>query len=145
MPSPKSREYGFYYLHPQNRFWRILCNLYGEEYPDSPEEKRALALRCRIALWDVLKSCSIQGADDGSIRDPVPNEIGTLIRRSGIRTVVTTGAKAAALYKRFCEKDTGIKALALPSTSPANCRFYSYEKLLEAYRVLLTLTGETLN
>ncbi len=145
MPSPKSREYGFYYSHPQNRFWRVLCDLYGESHPDSPEEKRALALRCHIALWDVLKSCTIRGADDGSIRNPVPNEIGDLIRRSSIRTVVTTGAKAAALYHRFCEEDTDIRALALPSTSPANCRFYSYEKLLEAYRILPALTGEKLS
>ena len=30
MPSPKSREAGFYYAHPQNRFWRVLPMLYGE-------------------------------------------------------------------------------------------------------------------
>ena len=25
MPSPKSRQNGFYYAHPQNRFWRVLA------------------------------------------------------------------------------------------------------------------------
>ena len=141
MPSPKSRECGFYYSHPQNRFWRILSDLYGLPLPRSNDDKRALLLRCGIALWDVLKSCSIEGADDGSIRDPVPNDIAALLRKTGIRTVFTTGAKARALYRRLCERKTGIPAVPLPSTSPANCRFYTYGKLLEAYRVLPERTG----
>lgn len=136
MPSPKSREYGFYYSHPQNRFWRIIADLYGLPLPKTNDEKRAILLSCGIALWDVLKSCVIEGADDGSIREPVPNDIAGLLSRTGIRSVFTTGAKAATLYRRLCLKETGIPAVALPSTSPANCRFYSYEKLLEAYQVL---------
>lgn len=141
MPSPKSREAGFYYSHPQNRFWRIVSDLYGFPLPRTSEEKRAVLLSCRIALWDVLRSCSIKGADDGSIRDPVPNDIAGLLAKTRIRAVFTTGAKAHALYHRLCEPKTGVPAVALPSTSPANCRFYSYEKLLQAYRVLPGYTG----
>ncbi len=137
MPSPKSREYGFYYSHPQNRFWRILAELVGEPLPDSNAEKTAFLLRHRIALWDVLQSCRIEGADDGSIRNPVPNDIAALLVRTGIRTIFTTGTKAAALYRRLCLKNTGVAAVPLPSTSPANCRRYNYEKLLDAYRILL--------
>ena len=29
MPSPKSREIGFYYGHPQNRFWKVMGALFG--------------------------------------------------------------------------------------------------------------------
>lgn len=141
MPSPKSREYGFYYSHPQNRFWRILADLYQTPLPRANNEKRALLHQSGIALWDVLKSCRIEGADDGSIRDPVPNDIAGLLRETGIRTVFTTGSKAAMLYRRLCRRETGIDEIALPSTSPANCRFYSYEKLLERYRILLNYTG----
>ena len=68
MPSPKSRENGFYYSHPQNRFWRVLSDLYEEPLPKTNSEKTKLLLHCRIALWDVLKSCRIDGADDASIR-----------------------------------------------------------------------------
>lgn len=136
MPSPKSREYGFYYSHPQNRFWRIVADLYGLPLPKTNEEKRAVLSSCRIALWDVLKSCMIEGADDGSIREPVPNDIAALLAHTGIHTVFTTGTKAAALYRRLCLKQTGMPAVELPSTSPANCRFYSYEKLLQTYRIL---------
>ena len=32
MPSPKSREAGFFYMHPQNRFWRVLPAVFGEQF-----------------------------------------------------------------------------------------------------------------
>lgn len=140
MPSPKSREIGFYYSHPQNRFWRILSELYRTPLPQTNQEKTALVLAHRIALWDVLKSCRIDGADDGSIRDPVPNDIAGLIRKTKIDMVFTTGTKSASLYRRFCLKAAGLDAVPLPSTSPANCRHYPYEKLLEVYRILLKYT-----
>ncbi len=140
MPSPKSREYGFYYSHPQNRFWRVLAALYGGPVPAANGEKADFLLEHRIALWDVLKSCRIRGADDGSIRDPVANDIAGLLARTGIRAVFTTGTKAAALYRRLCLPQTGRAAIALPSTSPANCRRYTFETLVEAYRVLLDYT-----
>lgn len=140
MPSPKSREYGFYYSHPQNRFWPILAELFGENLPKTNEDKTSLLLRHRIALWDVLQSCRIDGADDASIHDPEPNDIAGLLAVTKIRTVFTTGTKAAALYRRLCLKTTGVDAIALPSTSPANCRHYTYEKLLAAYRVLKDYT-----
>ena len=138
MPSPKSREYGFYYSHPQNRFWRILSDLYGEPLPKTNGEKTVFLLSHRIAIWDVLKSCRISGADDGSIKEPVPNDIASLLHRTGIKKVFTTGTKAASLYRRLCLPKTGIKAFPLPSTSPANRRYYTYEKLLEAYKAILT-------
>lgn len=140
MPSPKSRKYGFYYSHPQNRFWRVVSELYGSPLPQTKEEKTAFLLQNHIALWDVLKSCRIEGADDASIRDPLPNDISGLLAKTNILTIFTTGTKAATLYRRLCLKQTGIKAIALPSTSPANCRHYTYEKLLDAYRVLLEYT-----
>ena len=30
MPSTKSRELGFYYMHPKNRFWKVLSMVYQE-------------------------------------------------------------------------------------------------------------------
>lgn len=141
MPSPKSREFAFYYSHPQNRFWRILSDLYRVPLPKSNEEKRAVLLSCKIALWDVLKSCLIIGADDGSIRDPVANDIAGLLAKTKISTIFTTGTKAAALYRRLCLQSTEIPARPLPSTSPANCRFYSYERLLDTYKALREATG----
>ena len=56
IPSPKSREYGFYYGHPQNRFWRIISDVLREPFPNTIEDKKNLLLSHHIALWDVLAS-----------------------------------------------------------------------------------------
>ena len=142
MPSPKSRAFGFYYAHPQNRFWRVLTEVFQQAFPTSIEEKTAFCLCNHIALWDVLQSCSIQGADDGSIREPVANDIAGLLQHTSIHTICTTGTKASALYKRLCLPITGLPALALPSTSPANCRHYTFERLVEAYRKIPDLCSK---
>ena len=39
-PSPTSRAPGFYYGHPQNRFWRVLAEVLGEPLPTTNESKR---------------------------------------------------------------------------------------------------------
>lgn len=137
MPSPKSREIGFYYGHPQNRFWRVLAKLFCCDVPQTNEERTALLTAHHIALWDVLSSCDITGADDGSIKNPVPNDLNRVLSAADIKAVFTTGTKAFALYNRLCRKATGIEAFPLPSTSPANCRFYTFDALAEKYRAIL--------
>ncbi len=141
MPSPASREVGFYYGHPANRFWRVLSAVYGEEVGASPEAKAAFLRRHAIALWDVLASCTIRGASDATIRDPRPNDIAALLRGSEIRAVFTTGKKAHELYTRLCERACGIAAVCLPSPSPANCAV-SFDALTEAYAAIRKAAGE---
>ncbi|MEE8705168.1 MAG: DNA-deoxyinosine glycosylase [Oscillospiraceae bacterium] len=136
MPSPKSRMVGFYYGHPQNRFWRVLAEIFGETVPNSNAEKTSFLLQHRIALWDVLKSCRICGASDQSITEPVPNDFSVLLKETEIQSIYTTGRKAFQLYESLVYPKTKIHAIALPSTSPANCRM-SFHDLIDAYRVLL--------
>ena len=137
MPSPKSREIGFYYSHPQNRFWPLLSDLLGQKKPETVSEKQAFLLRNHIALWDVLSGCSIIGADDSSIQNPIPNDLRKILEAADIKAIFTTGTKAASLYKKYCLPQIGRQAIALPSTSPANCRFYTYETLKQAYQIIL--------
>lgn len=137
MPSPKSREVGFYYSHPQNRFWAIMANLFEASLPKTKEEKIEFLLSHQIALWDVLQSCDIQGADDGSIQNPTPNHLETVLEKAPIQQIYTTGQKAFSLYKKLCLPTTNRQAIALPSTSPANCRYYNFEALRDAYKVIL--------
>ncbi|MCR5845168.1 MAG: DNA-deoxyinosine glycosylase [bacterium] len=136
MPSPKSREVGFYYGHPQNRFWRILAELFDEPLPTSNEERTALVLEHRIALWDVLASCEIEGASDSSIRNAVPNDISRVLDRAPIKAIFTTGGKAKELYDRHLCDHVGMEAIALPSSSAANARM-RLPQLVDAYRILL--------
>ena len=136
MPSPKSREVQFYYGHPQNRFWRVLAAVLGEEVPQSVPEKKAMLLRHRIALWDVLAECEITGASDSSIRNPVANDLSVILGHAPVQAVFTTGATAWKLYTRLQKPHTGIEAVRLPSTSPANCAV-KMEALTEAYKAIL--------
>lgn len=119
-PSPKSREQGFYYAHPQNRMWKILSRIFAEPFPETPEERKAFLLRNRIAMWDVLESCEINGASDTSIRKAVPNDFRRILDASRVRVIFTAGAKASDLYDKFQGKDLNVLHIALPSTSPAN-------------------------
>lgn len=135
MPSPKSREAGFYYYHPQNRFWRVLSAVLGEPLPESREGKREMCLRRGIALWDVLESCEIVGASDAAIRSPEPNDIGWLLGQADVRAIFATGAKAASLYEKLVQPVTGRPVIRLPSTSPANAA-WSLEKLTENYMII---------
>lgn len=137
IPSPKSREYGFYYGHERNRFWKIMARVFEEKFPESIEEKKQFILKNKLALWDVLAECSIHGASDQSIESPVPNDISGLIKETDIGHIFTTGRKAYELYTKLSEQSTGIKAICLPSTSPANCAC-TEERLYEAYLVIKT-------
>lgn len=131
IPSPKSREQGFYYMHPQNRFWKMLSAVLNESVPDSIEGRRALCLKHGIALWDVLESCEIRGAEDSSISNAVPNDLRQIIGNSPIKQIFTTGKKAHALFKRFFPELA--EDICLPSTSPAN-RTISEADMLEQYK-----------
>ena len=135
-PSVKSRECGFFYGHPQNRFWRVVAGLCGEQVPVTIEEKRRMLLRNGIAVWDVIRSCKITGSADSSIKNVVPNDICGMINESGIERIFTNGKKADELYKKYIESKTGIKAVCLPSTSPANAA-WTIERLTEKWSIIL--------
>lgn len=132
-PSVKSREQQFYYGHPQNRFWKVLAEVMKDEIPYNIEEKKNFLLRNRIAVWDVIQSCTIEGSSDSSIRDVVPNDISAILNKSSIQKIYANGAKAYSLYQKYmypiCEKE----AIKLPSTSPANAA-YSLEGLVQEWR-----------
>ncbi|MBR5310149.1 MAG: DNA-deoxyinosine glycosylase [Oscillospiraceae bacterium] len=136
MPSPKSRELGFYYSHPRNRFWPVMAEIFGEEQPKNPNEKEDFVLRHKIALWDVLKECDIEGASDSSIKNAVPNDLSIIFDKADIRAVFCTGATAARLYKKYIEPKTNMAAFVLPSTSPANAKM-GLGELCEEYRAIL--------
>ena len=127
IPSPKSREQGFYYGHPRNRFWPVLAALFGERIPQTVPERKDFLTRHNIALWDVLASCD---------RNPEANDMRLITESADIRAIFTTGGKATKLYEKMCEPVCGISAQGLPSTSPANCRC-SMDKLTEEYSKIL--------
>jgi len=136
-PSVKSRENNFYYGHPQNRFWKVIAGVTGNPVPVSIEEKKELLLNNHIAIWDVIASCSIQGSSDSSIRDVVVNDFTKVLQESSIQAIYVNGNKAYELYHKYAEEKTGIAAIKLPSTSPANAA-WSVKRLCDNWKQILT-------
>lgn len=135
-PSVKSRESGFYYGHPQNRFWKLLAALLEKEAPRSIADKKRFLSSHGIALWDMVQSCRIAGSSDASISELVCNDIRALLGRYPVQAVLLNGKTAGRLYGKHVSDGFGIPALTLPSTSPANAA-YGMDRLLADWRVLL--------
>lgn len=134
-PSVKSREAQFFYGHPQNRFWKLLAELFGEQVPQTVEEKSVLVLRHHIAMWDTIHSCTITGSSDSSIKDVVPNDLSVILNNSRVTQIFANGTASYKLYQKYIYPVTGIQAVKLPSTSPANAAF-SLEKLKQSWNVI---------
>ena len=136
-PSVKSREQGFFYGHPQNRFWRVLGAVLSSQTPQTIEEKKAMLLENRIALWDVIASCEIEGSADSTIGSVTPNDIGRILGEAPIARVFVNGKTAEKYYRKYILPALGVPAVCLPSTSPANAA-WSVERLTEAWRQILS-------
>ena len=134
-PSVRSREQQFFYGHPQNRFWKVIAALYGEETPQSVADKKKLILSHDLALWDSIASCEITGSSDASIRDVKANDLSVILDHCPIQQIWCNGKTSWQLYERLIRPDTGREAGCLPSTSPANAQ-WSLERLIEAWSVI---------
>jgi hypoxanthine-DNA glycosylase len=154
MPSPKSREIGFFYMHPQNRFWSVMAEVFGEtlahpnnapDHTSAIEERRDFLLRHHLAMWDVLASCEITGAADSSIKNAIPNDFSEILENSKVRQIICTGKTSFNLWQKNCaalyEPRYNLTVHCLPSTSPANAQ-WSKEKLIEEYKAILKLLHE---
>ncbi len=135
-PSVRSREDGFYYGHPRNRFWPMLARCLAQPTPCSAEEKRRFLLKNRLALWDVLAACEIAGSSDSSIRAAVPNDLRSILDAAPIERILCNGATAGKLFRRYAAAP--FEPVILPSTSPANAA-WSTERLCAAWQPWLTL------
>lgn len=141
MPSLKSREIGFYYAHPRNRFWSTLSKVYNEEIKNTKEAKLEFLYKHNIALFDVLKSCEIKASNDSSIKNPIPNDLSKILKTANIKAIFTTGTKAYNLYQKYLYPKTKIMAIPLPSTSPANSKKDIENILLNAYSKIKDYTN----
>ena len=153
-PSVKSREAGFFYMHPQNRFWSVMAKVFGETFaqPNNASdissviaERRAFLLRHHLALWDVLASCEITGAADSTIKNAIPNDFTEILENSKIHHIICTGKTAHNLWQKKCaalyEPRYNLTVHCLPSTSPANAQ-WTKEKLVKEYQTILKLLDE---
>ena len=129
-PSVKSREQGFFYGHPQNRFWKVMARICGEATPQSIEEKTGLILDNHFALWDVIHSCEITGSADSTIKNVKPNDLSEILEKANIKQIFLNGKKAEALYNKYIKDCISLPSEVLPSTSPANAS-WNEDRLFE--------------
>ena len=129
MPSVKSREQGFYYGHPQNRFWKLIAEICNREVPKTVSEKRALLIDNRIAVWDVIKECDLVGSSDASLKNVVPADLSEIFDNSAVKVVFTNGSAASKIFEKYHKGKYSAAHFCLPSTSPANAA-WNFERLL---------------
>jgi len=134
-PSVKSRETGFFYGHPQNRFWKVIAAVFEEDVPQTIEEKKEFLLRNHIAVWDVIRSCDIEGSSDASIKNVTPNDLSFILKVASIKAFFVNGKMALKYYQKYTEPNIGRPAICLPSTSPANAA-WNTELLIAKWAVI---------
>lgn len=134
-PSVKSREQMFFYGHPQNRFWKVLATIFGEDTPVGTDEKKSFLLSHGIALWDVIASCEIEGSADSTIKNVKANDLSEILDNADIQSIYVNGKTAEKYFNRYTKNVIGRDAVCLPSTSPANAA-WSTERLVKAWSVI---------
>ena len=134
-PSIKTREYGFFYGHPQNSFWPLLERIFGVKLSTDIEERRAFLLQHHLAIYDVIYRCDIIGSGDASIQNVIPSDLSPILKEADIRQIFCNGGTAYRYYQKYQEQKTEVKAIQLPSTSPANARF-SMDDLYHQWKII---------
>lgn len=135
VPSVKSVEFNFYYMHPLNRFWQVLSRLLEQDFTAMTVEQKTIALKAHgIAIYDSIEECDIEDSKDNKISNAIPSDIPSIIQNTKIERIFCNGKASYNYLVKFYPQLANVTTL-LPSTSPANA-VYSIEKLTDAWKVL---------
>lgn len=122
-PSVKSLEGDFYYLHPQNRFYKLIAEFFNENYPKTIDDKKKLIIKNNIGLWDIVKSCQREGSLDSNIKDIVINDLYSINNIRNLK-IGCTGKKSYELTKKYFPD---LNIFYLSSPSPANVKYFDVQ------------------
>ncbi|MCW3161666.1 DNA-deoxyinosine glycosylase [Chryseobacterium oryctis] len=137
IPGVKSLEMQQYYAHPQNKFWRIIFELFQEEFTEDYNQRIQVIQQNRIALWDVIDSCERKGSLDSEIRNEEANQIPELLKEyPNIKAIFCNGGKSYKSLKKMLGKDFQVPIHLMPSTSPLHT--ISFERKIEKWKLILT-------
>ncbi|WEK71378.1 MAG: DNA-deoxyinosine glycosylase [Candidatus Chryseobacterium colombiense] len=136
IPGVKSLEKQQYYAHPQNKFWKIIFELFDEDFTDDYEKKMNVLKKNHIALWDVIDSCERKGSLDSEIKNEEANQIEELLEKyPNITAIFCNGGKSYKNLQKVLGKQFRIPVFLMPSTSPLHT--VSFEKKLENWKAIL--------
>ena len=137
VPGVKSLEMQEYYAHPQNKFWKIIFELFNENFSEDYLEKIKILKKNKIAVWDVIDSCERVGSLDTTIKNEESNDILQLLKKyQNIKTIFCNGGKSYKNLQKIVGKNFEIPIYLLPSTSPLHT--ISFEKKLESLKIIKT-------
>jgi TDG/mug DNA glycosylase family protein len=129
-----------YYGNPRNHFWHIIEALFLIDRHLPYEVRTSLLMDHRIALWDVICTCSRAGSADARIQSPVFNDLaGFLESFPSLHLVALNGSSAGRYYPRL-NIPAPVRAVVLPSTSPANTR-YSLDEKIKRWEIIRPYTS----
>ena len=135
VPGIKSLEMNEYYAHPQNKFWKILFEIFQEDFTFNYSEKLNFLQRNHIAVWDVIDSCERKGSLDTEIKNENHHNILQLLEDfPNIKVIYCNGQKSFKTLGKILPQDFQIPIFVLPSTSPAYT--IPYEKKREDWSIL---------
>jgi hypoxanthine-DNA glycosylase len=136
IPGVKSLEKQQYYGHPQNKFWRIIFELFNEEFTEDYAERIAVLKKHHIAIWDVIDSCERKGSLDSEIKNEEANQIPELLEEyPNIQAIFCNGGKSYKNLQKLLGKNFRIPIYLLPSTSPLHT--ISFERKFEDWKRIL--------
>jgi TDG/mug DNA glycosylase family protein len=135
-PSVKSRQVNFYYGNKQNRFWKMLSDIFKQQIPATIEGKKEFLSDKKIALWDIVGRCTVVNSSDAKIANISVVDIIGLLNKTRIEKILCNGAKSYLLLKKHFPSLL-FMAQKMPSTSPANVRSFDFDRWAVALRFLL--------
>lgn len=136
IPGVKSLEKQQYYAHPQNKFWKIIFELFSEEFTEDYSVRINILKKNHIAIWDVIDSCERKGSLDSEIKNEEANQIEKLLENyPNIKAVFCNGGKSYKNLQKLLGKNFKIPIHLLPSTSPLHT--ISFERKFEDWKKVL--------
>lgn len=137
IPGVKSLEMQQYYAHPQNKFWKIICEIFNEEFTTNYQQRIEILKKHHIALWDVIDTCERKGSLDSEIRNEEANKIEELLQNfPNIKAIFCNGQKSHKNLQKILGKKFRMPIIVLPSTSPAYAGLSYFDKLKSWYIIL---------
>jgi len=148
MPGKASLAAQQYYAHPRNAFWPLLTQLLALPTALAYADRCKALLHHRIAVWDVLHTCTRASSLDSDIdtNSIVPNDFAEFFAaHPAIHTVFFNGVAAATIYRRHVlptlpESSAALPRIQLPSTSPAHAAL-DFGQKLALWTPLVTASG----
>ncbi|MDD3052732.1 MAG: DNA-deoxyinosine glycosylase [Candidatus Cloacimonetes bacterium] len=146
-PSIISLEKKEYYGNKNNHFWKIMEKVAGIDVSLSYNAKIRTLTDEKIALWDVVSSCTRKGSSDNSLKDIIPNDIPLFLQKHRTVKVVILNGKTGAgrlflkTHPDFSIKFSDVDVIILPSTSPANAVYKPEDKISQWSVIQKYLSG----